>query len=1104
VNRILYLVFFLILLGCSSVNRKGAIFEVSAGEGAPSPHFTGKEIPTPPMQKEQWTPPETMLADVITSAVKILFEQGFADPRGCEYCEIEIATGSCWSGDASVFKTHGWLLPSREGEKQRFAVCWSGLTYPLVSVGEKADCRKDVEALLQADREYVDKKLAEHKEWVEEAIREAAQKGEKPSFLSPTIRYEHASPEYASTSHRSMTRMKVVLLLRLGYGDLAEKLWLQWFAARESEASLDPYPDLAADWVWALFDRTICAHMRGDDSLTLIGARALTTIEKDVRAAAEKRDFRGTNLRKETFLDFLKPLPDLLADRERRAKEPKYERVLEAGVQKFPDKAKRIAALIRDLEEVSARQDAQPGGVTLAGDPIVKALIKEGEQAVEPLLECLEKDKRLTRSVCFGRDFHRYRSLISVAQAAFAALSGILKTHEFGEGVKTREEMVARIRAYWKKFKGVPVEERWYSVLADDSASQEQWLEAASSIVRPIDVTVEGEWITVPQRKPGERPVMRGEPLRSKKDPSLAELMAKRVEQMTPGSPLRGSADAFSMHNACKMALHLADWDIEKALPTLRQQVKRCREIMAEEKSTTSWTVTVLGKYIAEFTLERVRGKDPEALREYTEWLRSTQPEMLDHPLEHVLRPLWRHQDEPLIAETTKWLFASDESPWATLIKNGELILGYPYYDLVETPLIGVEVYREQLLKGLHNKDVAGRMRITEDGYIDFGAHSTYRQGGLIWEVDPLAPKAGEMVTYRKCDRAAKTLSRLEGTPKCELYWPQEKRDKVIEECEAFLRQYGERFRHAPNLPKRQRYWGEDSASISFQQLDHPASRDEVKKGLAIFSLEGEGEVRLWKMPCYPMEGEWTTLKDSPYTRYEYNPETKKNEVVITGYEQSGGIWQAEEVKRDGKWERYYGFIGRYTISKVPAAEIDFSADYYCWSKLSRGIDCCLCPPGLSDWRSARTEADCEAGKPIVVTLWLRSRSGLEQTVPSIYYQSDQKQGPALLDGIDIKLEYTSEKTPTPYNPYKDQRKWEELKRTRDAHFKPTDPGKTLSPTEEFKALEVDLNDWFDIRKPGYYRLRFVFAAQPSNFAEGKSWPALFLLRSPEEGKAKQ
>ena len=41
---------------------------------------------------------------------------------------------------------------------------------------------------------------------------------------------------------------------------------------------------------------------------------------------------------------------------------------------------------------------------------------------------------------------------------------------------------------------------------------------------------------------------------------------------------------------------------------------------------------------------------------------------------------------------------------------------------------------------------------------------------------------------------------------------------------------------------------------------------------------------------------------------------------------QDGVVWQAEEVWQDGKWVRYYGFIGRYVVAKVPAAEVEVVA----------------------------------------------------------------------------------------------------------------------------------------------------------------------------------
>ena len=44
-------------------------------------------------------------------------------------------------------RTHGWVLPGKV--EQRFAVCWNGLVYPAISVGEPADLRADVRAAVQ-------------------------------------------------------------------------------------------------------------------------------------------------------------------------------------------------------------------------------------------------------------------------------------------------------------------------------------------------------------------------------------------------------------------------------------------------------------------------------------------------------------------------------------------------------------------------------------------------------------------------------------------------------------------------------------------------------------------------------------------------------------------------------------------------------------------------------------------------------------------------------------------------------------------------------------------------------------------------------------------
>src|SRR5205823_5084425 len=44
-----------------------------------------------------------------------------------------------------------------------------------------------------------------------------------------------------------------------------------------------------------------------------------------------------------------------------------------------------------------------------------------------------------------------------------------------------------------------------------------------------------------------------------------------------------------------------------------------------------------------------------------------------------------------------------------------------------------------------------------------------------------------------------------------------------------------------------------------------------------------------------------------------------------------------------------------------------------------------------------------------------------------------------------------------------------------------------LAPGEEFTAFDLDPRRWFDLERPGCYRLRFRFHAAPVGFTEGVS-----------------
>jgi hypothetical protein len=75
-------------------------WSVRQAPNRPAPRFTGTAIPDPPCQRERWTPPETKLPRFLVNATAALFDAGMADPRGCDYREVEL-------GETSVIKTPG-------------------------------------------------------------------------------------------------------------------------------------------------------------------------------------------------------------------------------------------------------------------------------------------------------------------------------------------------------------------------------------------------------------------------------------------------------------------------------------------------------------------------------------------------------------------------------------------------------------------------------------------------------------------------------------------------------------------------------------------------------------------------------------------------------------------------------------------------------------------------------------------------------------------------------------------------------------------------------------------------------------------------------------
>jgi hypothetical protein len=74
-------------------------------------------LPEPPRQHAAWRPDASIPTNIL-SAAETIYEQGFPDPRGCEYREIEVAVSGVWDGKVSLVKTRGWVLPKKSGTNQ--------------------------------------------------------------------------------------------------------------------------------------------------------------------------------------------------------------------------------------------------------------------------------------------------------------------------------------------------------------------------------------------------------------------------------------------------------------------------------------------------------------------------------------------------------------------------------------------------------------------------------------------------------------------------------------------------------------------------------------------------------------------------------------------------------------------------------------------------------------------------------------------------------------------------------------------------------------------------------------------------------------------------
>jgi hypothetical protein len=421
-------------------------------------------------------------------------------------------------------------------------------------------------------------------------------------------------------------------------------------------------------------------------------------------------------------------------------------------------------------------------------------------------------------------------------------------------------------------------------------------------------------------------------------------------------------------------------------------------------------------------------------------------------------------------------------------------------------PLLMSGTFRWQLSEVLNEKREAGHAEVDSTDKIELKSPEGWTETTSTVPGDPLCPPPGTKAAFRLCDLCAYRLSRIEGAPRCELYWPEKNRDRAVAACAEFLTRYGPRLR-VPNEPFETKNGQKMTLGVSpfFPMAYHlvrlalevreegPAGPGDDHNGEAVFCLVPRklrypddaqflhDNVVACKMAKLPVAAVWTTLKDYPCLKQVYDDAGKSKKVI--GYDQTGAVWQAEELRSGETWRRYYGFVGRHCIAKVPAEQIDFPWDRDFARPLGPAFDGDMVPLfGMRLGPKAFGLGLFRLGSPMSCKLRVRNHTGLDQTLPPLI---EKRPGAVIPTGgfaFDIRLDYTpyncsGEKVPglpppLPADfPY-DELPWKAVPRKAGARFELKRPPGPLLPTEEFDVVEFDLSEQFDVSHSGGYELR--------------------------------
>ena len=682
----------------------------------------GETVAGPPLVVVDWTPPTTTIPQQYIDAVKALLGNGLSDPRGGEFHRFKIKIGDAAWSSPSDHLAYGWI---KAGAKQAVAV--DGLTYDMVEDLGSASLQE----FLKPD---------EKDKWNNNPMQVDAMNVAVPALL--LVRGETA---LAETGYARLNKaMDIPVQLFSHLMDRYKMQVAQYLMSREDRQTLP----------WA--ERLVMVSVLHGKSV----------LQYPKHASSWQRDPEEPE--------------QIYRDVVRRAGHPKPPVDLEA-IRKLEQPA-RIAALMDTLDEVAATQWGQPGGLDWSQDPVLKAIAAEKEAVVPALIDVIEHDDRLTRSVSFHRDFFPGRHIATVRTAAWIALNSVWPVAQTVTDTPSGER-AARLREFWARSAGLTPAERWLAVLRDETATPRDWLAAAERLTERADNIHLANTTYIGN---GENPGMAGEPLRVAHGDEITQLMAQRARAIVPLPKSGSSSEIDEYRRRLDLVRCLVKWDASQALAPLQEASAGAKQVF--DLWGKAYAFDPLSRPYSLVITDRISLRDDTALADYEDLLQRAAPKDV---FTSALAPLWIFPDNADLQKIGAAYFARFA---AQLTAQGKDDSGRGTYELSSRraiPLIKSPAYRE-FIAGLLKSDLklgtAHLVMENKQGSITYGYGSERNNGGMGLPpgVDPATlPK--EDVDFTLGDFVATEFNSYHTAPAFVMVWPKAERARAKAEISKWL-----------------------------------------------------------------------------------------------------------------------------------------------------------------------------------------------------------------------------------------------------------------------------------------------------------------------------